>query len=61
MNLYELLPLFRLNRGDGGYFIDKACTISRDLDDWDNDNVQNVRIACRSRTKPPGNPDRAGP
>jgi vanillate/4-hydroxybenzoate decarboxylase subunit C len=44
VNLFELLPLFRLNRGDGGYFIDKACTISRDLDDWDNDNVENVGI-----------------
>jgi vanillate/4-hydroxybenzoate decarboxylase subunit C len=44
VNLFELLPLFRLNRGDGGYFIDKACAISRDLDDWDNDNVENVGI-----------------
>ena len=26
VNLFEILPLFRLNRGDGGYFIDKACT-----------------------------------
>jgi vanillate/4-hydroxybenzoate decarboxylase subunit C len=44
INLFELMPLFRLNRGDGGYFIDKACTISRDPDDWDNDNVENVGI-----------------
>jgi vanillate/4-hydroxybenzoate decarboxylase subunit C len=44
LNLYELLPLFRLNRGDGGYFLDKACTISRDPDDWDNDDVENVGI-----------------
>ncbi|HEV2158010.1 non-oxidative hydroxyarylic acid decarboxylases subunit C [Bradyrhizobium sp.] len=44
VNLYELLPLFRLNRGDGGHFIDKACTISRDLDDWNNDDVENVGI-----------------
>jgi UbiD family decarboxylase len=44
VNLYELLPLFRLNRGDGGYFIDKACIISRDPDDRDNDNVENVGI-----------------
>jgi UbiD family decarboxylase len=44
LNLYELLPLFRLNRGDGGYFLDKACIISRDPDDWDNDNVENVGI-----------------
>jgi UbiD family decarboxylase len=44
VNLFELLPLFRLNRGDGGYYIDKACTISRDPDDWDNDDVENVGI-----------------
>jgi 4-hydroxybenzoate decarboxylase len=44
VNLYELLPLFRLNRGDGGYFIDKACIVSRDPDDRDNDNVENVGI-----------------
>lgn len=44
VNLFEILPLFRLNRGDGGYFIDKACTISRDLDDWDNEDVENVGI-----------------
>jgi 3-octaprenyl-4-hydroxybenzoate carboxy-lyase len=44
INLYELMPLFRLNRGDGGYYLDKACTISRDPDDWDNDNVENAGI-----------------
>jgi UbiD family decarboxylase len=44
VNLYELMPLFRLNRGDGGQFVDKACTVSRDPDDPDNDNVENVGI-----------------
>jgi vanillate/4-hydroxybenzoate decarboxylase subunit C len=38
------MPLFRLNRGDGGYHLDKACTVSRDPDDWDNDNVENAGI-----------------
>jgi vanillate/4-hydroxybenzoate decarboxylase subunit C len=42
INLFELMPLFRLNRGDGGYYIDKACTVARDPDDWDNDDVENV-------------------
>lgn len=42
INLFELLPLFRLNRGDGAFFIDKACVVSRDLDDWTNDDVENV-------------------
>jgi 4-hydroxybenzoate decarboxylase len=42
INLFALMPLFRLNQGDGGYYIDKACIISRDLDDWNNEDVQNV-------------------
>jgi vanillate/4-hydroxybenzoate decarboxylase subunit C len=44
VNLYDLMPLFRLNRGDGGYFIDKPCVVSRDPDDWDNDDLENVGI-----------------
>jgi UbiD family decarboxylase len=44
VNLFAVLPLFRLNRGDGGFFIDKASVISRDLDDWNNDDVENVGI-----------------
>jgi len=44
VDLFQLLPLFRLNRGDGGFYIDKACVVSRDLDDWDNDNVENVGV-----------------
>ena len=44
VNLFALLPLFRLNRGDGGFYIDKASLVSRDLDDWDNDDVENVGI-----------------
>src|SRR5919109_2606389 len=42
VNLFDLMPLFRLNRGDGGFYIDKACVVSRDPDDWDNDDVENV-------------------
>jgi 4-hydroxybenzoate decarboxylase len=38
------MPLFRLNRGDGGFYIDKACVVSRDPDDWDNDDVENVGV-----------------
>ncbi|MBV8525400.1 MAG: UbiD family decarboxylase [Acetobacteraceae bacterium] len=44
VNLYDLMPLFRINRGDGGYFIDKPCVVSRDPDDWNNDDVENVGI-----------------
>jgi 4-hydroxybenzoate decarboxylase len=42
INLFDILPLFRLNLGDGAFFIDKACVISRDPDDWNNDDVENV-------------------
>lgn len=52
INLYEMLPLFRLNRGDAAFFLDKACVISRDPDDWQNDNVENVgcyRIQVKDR------------
>src|SRR5215475_11711588 len=44
INLFELMPLFRLNRGDGGFYIDKACVVSRDPDDRDNDDVENVGV-----------------
>ena len=44
VNLYDLMPLFRLNRGDGGYFIDKPCVVSRDPDDRDNDDVENAGV-----------------
>ncbi len=56
IDLYRLMPLFRLNRGDGGYFIDKPCVISRDPDDWDNDDVENVGV-YRLQVK---GPDRLG-
>lgn len=52
INLFEILPLFRLNQGDGAFFIDKPCVISRDPDDWNNDNVENVgcyRIQVKDR------------
>ena len=53
INLFDLLPLFRWNQGDGGFFIDKPCVISRDPDDWDNDDVENVgvyRLQVKDRT-----------
>jgi 4-hydroxybenzoate decarboxylase len=52
INLFDILPLFRLNRGDGAFFIDKPCVISRDPDDWNNDDVENVgcyRIQVKDR------------
>ncbi|WP_085523670.1 non-oxidative hydroxyarylic acid decarboxylases subunit C [Tuberibacillus sp. Marseille-P3662] len=44
INLFEILPLFRLNRGDGGTYLDKACVISKDPSDPDNFDKQNVGI-----------------
>jgi 3-polyprenyl-4-hydroxybenzoate decarboxylase len=29
INLYDLMPLFRLNQGDGGFYIDKSTVVSR--------------------------------
>ncbi|WP_369888592.1 phenolic acid decarboxylase BsdC [Bacillus halotolerans] len=44
INLFDILPLFRINQGDGGYYLDKACVISRDLENPDNFGKQNVGI-----------------
>ncbi|EPZ48151.1 non-oxidative hydroxyarylic acid decarboxylases subunit C [Alicyclobacillus acidoterrestris] len=44
VNLFDILPLFRLNQYDGGFYIDKACVISRDPSDPDNFDKQNVGI-----------------
>ncbi|RCG30857.1 UbiD family decarboxylase [Sphaerisporangium album] len=44
IDLFRLLPLFRLNTYDVGCYIDKACVISRDPDDPDDFGKQNVGI-----------------
>jgi 4-hydroxybenzoate decarboxylase len=44
INLFDVLPLFRLNRNDGGFYIDKAAVISRDPEDPDNFGKQNLGI-----------------
>ena len=44
ISLFDILPLFRLNDGDGGFFIDKACVISRDPLDPEHFGKQNVGI-----------------
>ncbi len=44
IDLFSLLPLFRLNDGDGGFYLDKAPVISRDPEDPDNFGKQNVGI-----------------
>ncbi|OIK02854.1 phenolic acid decarboxylase [Streptomyces sp. MUSC 14] len=42
VDLFSVLPLFRLNDGDGGFYIDKAAVVSRDPEDPDDFGKQNV-------------------
>ena len=44
INLYGLLPLYRINEYDGGFYIDKANVVSRDPLDPDDFGKQNVGI-----------------
>jgi 4-hydroxybenzoate decarboxylase len=44
INLYELLPLYRINEYDGGFYIAKANIVSRDPSEPENFNKQNVGI-----------------
>jgi vanillate/4-hydroxybenzoate decarboxylase subunit C len=47
VNLFDVLPLFRLNDGDGGFYLDKAAIVSRDPDapeDFDKQNLGIYRI-----------------
>lgn len=44
LNLFEILPLCRLNQFDGGFYIDKASVITRDPNDPDDFGRQNVGI-----------------
>ena len=42
INLFELLPLFRVNANDGGFYLSKACCITQDPDYPDDLNYENV-------------------
>ena len=44
INLYDLLPLYRINEYDGGFYLGKANVVSRDPSDPDNFGKQNVGI-----------------
>lgn len=44
INLYELIPLYRVNDYDGGFYIAKANVVSRDPLEPDNFNKQNLGI-----------------
>jgi len=54
INLFDILPLFRLNHGDGGFYIDKASVVSRDPSIENNELSQNVgiyRIEVKGRNR----------
>ena len=54
VDLFKVLPLFRLNDGDGGFYLDKAAVVSRDPEDPDNFGKQNLgiyRIQVKGRNK----------
>ncbi|GAA3437914.1 non-oxidative hydroxyarylic acid decarboxylases subunit C [Kutzneria kofuensis] len=44
VDIFQVLPLVRLNDGDGGFYIDKAAVVSRDPDDPENGGKQNVGV-----------------
>ncbi len=52
INLFEVLPLYRINKFDGGFFISKACVVSRDPefpDDFSKQNVGTYRIQVKGK------------
>ncbi len=52
INLFELLPLYRVNKYDGGFFLSKAFTVSRDLSDpesFDKQNIGTYRIQVKGK------------
>ncbi|MDA3623828.1 non-oxidative hydroxyarylic acid decarboxylases subunit C [Saccharopolyspora sp. WRP15-2] len=54
IDLFDVLPLFRLNDGDGGFYLDKAAVISRDPDapeDFDRQNLGIYRIEVIDRDR----------
>ena len=42
INLYEILPLYRINHLDGGFYLSKACVVTSEPYDWDNLSATNV-------------------
>ncbi|MVO88535.1 UbiD family decarboxylase [Streptomyces sp. p1417] len=54
IDLYRVLPLFRLNAHDGGFYVDKAAVVTRDPEDPDHFGKQNVgiyRLQCKGRRR----------
>jgi UbiD family decarboxylase len=66
INLYDLLPLFRVNPNDGGFYLGKASVVTQDADDPENLDLENVgmyrlqihgpdTIGCQIAPKSQGN------
>lgn len=54
VDIFRVLPLIRLNDGDGGFYIDKAAVVSKEPEDPANSGSQNVgiyRIEVKGRRK----------
>lgn len=54
VDIFDILPLIRLNDGDGGFYLDKAAVVSKDPEDPDNSGKQNVgvyRIEVKGKRK----------
>ncbi|WP_405930873.1 non-oxidative hydroxyarylic acid decarboxylases subunit C [Streptomyces sp. NBC_00827] len=44
VDIFKVLPLIRLNDGDGGFYIDKAAVVSKDPEDPEHTGKQNVGV-----------------
>ncbi len=52
INLFDILPLFRVNKFDGGFYLSKALTVSRDPefpDDFQKQNVGTYRLQVKGK------------
>jgi|LAHU01.1.fsa_nt_gb UbiD family decarboxylase len=50
-SLYRELPLFRVNPWDGGFYLSKACVISRDPETGENQNVGIYRLQVKDHDR----------
>jgi UbiD family decarboxylase len=50
-SLFRELPLFRINPMDGGFYLSKACVISRDPEDPENQNVGIYRLQVKDHDR----------
>ena len=50
-SLYKELPLFRVNPMDGGFYLSKACVISRDPETGENQNLGMYRMQVKDHDR----------